>query len=184
MEDENDLRKKIPFKEFLDKSTNLITIFGVLNALLIYSSTINNKNIVQFLLPAFFALSLLVWFELILFAIDSNNGSKKYELFYFLACSIELGFLWYFVLIFKTLLSLLAFYGLFILLLYGIFKILLLILTKWLINYKSKTRRNLLALMLIISSIISGLILLFLLNLFEPWLKEVFKTIKDLPINR
>jgi hypothetical protein len=64
----------IPFKDFLDQSTNLITIFGVLNALSLYSMSLKNESaqVASFLLPAFFLLGLFVWFELILFAVRSN----------------------------------------------------------------------------------------------------------------
>ena len=42
---ENDIKDKgILFKDFLDKTTNLITLFGVFNALFIYSTTIDSEG--------------------------------------------------------------------------------------------------------------------------------------------
>jgi len=52
---ENQTNKKgIPFKEFLDKTTNLVTLFGVFNALFIYSISLDNEGSAEFLVPSFF----------------------------------------------------------------------------------------------------------------------------------
>jgi len=104
-------RQGIPFREFLDKSTNLITIFGVFNALFIYSITIPHKTAASFLLPTFLLLSVLVWLELILYAMNANNGSIKYQLFYFACCTIELGLIIYFSVAFSPLLWMILVFG-------------------------------------------------------------------------
>jgi hypothetical protein len=104
-------KEGIQFKDFLDKSTNLITVFGVLNALFIYSVTIDDTVFKSFLLPSFFILSLLCWLEIILFTIRSDNGSIKYDIFYFLSCSIQLGLIWYFIIKFAPLIVLVGLLG-------------------------------------------------------------------------
>lgn len=131
----------IPFKEFLDKSTNLITIFGVLNALFIYSFGIANKSAAEFLVPSFFILSLLVWLELILFAMDSSDESVKYHVFYILACCIEIGFIIFFIHEFAGILYLFACFGLFFLLIYLISKLLIHVLAKYLIKLSDRKRK-------------------------------------------
>lgn len=117
-ETKNKKKKAIPFKDFLEKSVSLITIFGIFNALFIYSNTIENQGASDFLLPTFYLLSLVVWFEIIISAVDSSNGNWRYELFYFLSCSIFIGLTWYFMSIFSPLLITLLIYGSFLLLIY------------------------------------------------------------------
>ncbi len=86
----------IPFRVFLERSTNLMTIFGILNVLFIFSASIDDTNVKLFLLPSFFLLSVFVWLEIILFTIESSDNSFRYEVFYFLSAVVELGLLWYF----------------------------------------------------------------------------------------
>lgn len=85
------------FRKFLNESNNLISIFGVCNALFIYSSTLGEKGPGEFLIPSFFMLSAFVWLELIMFAFKSNDGSRKYEIFIFLLAMVELGLIEYFI---------------------------------------------------------------------------------------
>ena len=97
---------KVEFKEFLDKCTNLISLFGIFNALLIYSFSIQDSDIDQFLIPPFLVLSLFVWYHLILFTLKSSDGSRNYHIFFGLICMVQIGLLILFV---KKLASLLLF---------------------------------------------------------------------------
>lgn len=94
---------KLAFREFLDKSTNLITIFGVLNALVIYSSTHSIANASKVLPPCFFILSTWVWLEIIGLAVSSYNNSIKYIFFFLLAILIQIGLVILFVDLYKVL---------------------------------------------------------------------------------
>ena len=96
--------KKFEFKVFLDKSTNLVSLFGIFNALLIYSFSIQDSDTDQFLIPPFLVLSIFVWYELILFTLKSSDGSKKYHIFFCLICMIQIGLIILFVKKFASLL--------------------------------------------------------------------------------
>jgi len=96
MESEKEI-KKVDFKEFLDKCTNLISLFGVFNALLIYSFSIRDSDLDQFLIPAFLVLSIFVWYELMLFTWKSSDGSRKYHLFWCLISMVQIGLILIFI---------------------------------------------------------------------------------------
>ena len=181
----NEKPKKLTFRQFLNESTNLITIFGIFNALLIYSASINYKHVTDFLIPSFLLLSLIVWFELILFAIESNNGSKKYELFYVLICAIELGLIIYFFIEFRELVSvfisiiiLLSLTWIFIKFYSGVFK-------KRILKLKEKNIKIFSHLITFIAFLTSLIIMIFIMlfirkilgPLFEDILSEFSKTI-------
>ncbi|WP_414524170.1 hypothetical protein, partial [Umezakia ovalisporum] len=65
--------KEVSFKDFLDKTTNLVTLFGVFNALFIFSTTLDTEGPAEFLLSTFLLLSIFVWLELILFTLASSD---------------------------------------------------------------------------------------------------------------
>jgi hypothetical protein len=92
-----DVKIGIPFREFLGKVTNLITIFGVLNAILLFIPNINDKAVGEILSLCFWILSLMVWWEIIVMGMESNNESLKYSTFFFLSAVIEMALAWYFI---------------------------------------------------------------------------------------
>ena len=163
----------LPFKEFLDKSTNLITIFGVLNALFVYATTIDNKTAQSFLLPSFFVLSLLVWLEIIKFALKSNDNSYSYNIFYFLACSIELGLVIYFVSIFSPLLFLVGIFAIWFLLTYLFSISLVKVLAKWLSKRSKRFQNNFLLLIFTIGLIVSMFVLKIISPILKPWADKI-----------
>ena len=124
----------LPFRIFLEKSTNLMTIFGILNALFIYSASIDDTNVKLFLLPSFFLLSVLVWLELMLMSIESSDNSVRYDIFYFLAAVVELGLIWYFVVNFYYILIAVGIVGVFFGLAYILMLLLIWILPKWILR--------------------------------------------------
>ncbi len=104
-------KKGIPFKEFLDKSTSLFTLFGIFNALLIYTTSINDEIIALFLIIPFFLLTILICYEIIIFAFKSDNNSRKYDFFIHVIIVIEFVLIWYFIRMFIGLIVGLAFVG-------------------------------------------------------------------------
>lgn len=165
--------KGTPFKLFLDKSTNLVTLFGVFNALFIYSSTIDSKGAAEFLLPSFFVLSILVWLELILLTVSSNDGSIKYQLFYFLLCSVEIGLVWYFIHKFSSLIFLLTFLGFLFLFVFLFTRVLSWTFLRWLIKLSEKKRDNILYIIILVSTILSGLCIKLILPALKPIIAKV-----------
>ncbi|MCF8453941.1 MAG: hypothetical protein K9G42_12100 [Pedobacter sp.] len=161
------------FKDFLDKSTNLITIFGILNALFIYSTTISDKDILPFLAPTFYLLSMLVWLELILFALECNDGSLKYKAFYYLIATIEIGLGYYFIRQFKLLLVELASLGLFFLciLLYGY--LMIVILKPIIRRLTDKQFKIYQFIMIILATILGGITMMFINPLIHPWIEMI-----------
>lgn len=162
-------KKALSFKKFLDKSTNLIAIFGIFNALFIYSGSVENLDASSFLLPTFFILSLLVWYELIRFTLKSSNYSWKYNVFLFLAFSIEIGLIWFFVSAFGTLVYSLLVFGIFILVTYLLGILIIKVFRKPLSRLKKSISLNLTYLIIIISFIASG----FFLKMVAPALRQV-----------
>lgn len=169
---------EIKFKDFLDKTTNLITLFGVFNALFIYSTTIKDQSVTDFLLPSFFGLSLFVWFELILFTLQSSNGSRKYLIFFALICAVEIGLIWLFALLFSSLLIWGLLQGIFFLLIYFIFDILLKIMSPFLIKINDKQSKNIVFLLIFLSLIINGLTLKFSLKYVLPLIDHMLQNKK------
>lgn len=98
----------IPFREFLDKSTNLLTIFGIFNALSVYAATIDEQPTFVLVAPVFIVLSIIVWWQVIMLSIDSNNGSKIYEAFILLIGMAQIGLVGYFIITYALLLLLLG----------------------------------------------------------------------------
>jgi hypothetical protein len=174
-------KKSIPFKKFLDKSTNLITIFGIFNALFIYSTTLIGlkSDAAQFLLPTFFLLSALIWYELILFTMKSSDGSWKYFMFYFLSASIEVGLLWYFIDTFAGLLFILLVLVIFFLMVFSLSMLFIRILRKPISRLKETARNNVAALIGLISIIILAFLISIVLPVIKPFSEKVYKKLSE-----
>lgn len=110
MTSENENKLGIPFKEFLDKSTNLLTIFGIFNALTLFATSIKDLEISTFLGLIFLVLSLFVLWELIMFAIASSDNSKRYEIFIMLLALSELGLIYYIAISYSGFLIILGYF--------------------------------------------------------------------------
>ena len=159
--------KGIPFRDFLDKTTNLITLFGMFNALFIYSSTIEINIVTDFLLPSFFLLSMLVWLELILLTLSSSDGSFRYKIFYFLFCSVEIGLTYYFIIKFSDLLIQIGIIGILLLVVITLAYILLFFFTKQLERSNKKQKEIYIYIALIFSVVLSSFLIkciLYLVN--------------------
>jgi hypothetical protein len=91
-----------PFREFLEKSVNLMTVFGILNALFLFSTNYKHSGSFQFLGIGFFVMSIVVWVELILFALDCSDNTWRYGMFYLMSCIVGIGLGWLFVEVFRT----------------------------------------------------------------------------------
>jgi hypothetical protein len=155
---------KIEFKDFLDQCTNLATLFGVFNALLIYSFTIQDSDSDQFLIPTFLILSIFVWYELILFTLKSSDGSRKYLIFFGLICSVQIGLILLFIKKFATVLFFLFSFLVF----FGVIYILVIIFNwlffnclpkKWLQKLGEKKLEKSMYIIIFISIIIGGFVL-------------------------
>lgn len=156
--------KGILFRDFLDKTTNLITLFGVFNALFIYSSTIEISVVTDFLLPSFFLLSMLVWLELILLTLSSSDGSFRYIIFYFLFCSVEIGLTYYFIIKFSDLLIQIGIVGI-LLVVIALAYILLKFFTKRLERSNEKQKEIYIYIALIFSVVLSSFLIKWILYL-------------------
>ncbi|MGE7776582.1 hypothetical protein ACQKLP_17780 [Chitinophaga sp. NPDC101104] len=90
----------ISFKQHLENNTNLLTIFGILNAVILFSSQeIEVKddklkfieNGMQFISISMYLLSLMVLFEIIRGTIDYASERWEFQFFYFLLCTTTIG---------------------------------------------------------------------------------------------
>lgn len=103
--------KELSFRDFLDKSTNLLTIFGVLNALIIYSDSIVKTQIKEFIIIPLFVLSFFVLYELFVFSAITSKEEMKFTIFSFCIASIEIGMVLLFLDSFKWVLFLATFFS-------------------------------------------------------------------------
>ncbi len=73
------------FKEHLEESTNLLTIFGILNALIIFTNQYkdNNKGWIELISVPMYLLSMLVLWEIIQHKIKEVQRNFKFEAFNF-----------------------------------------------------------------------------------------------------
>lgn len=127
---EEEEKPKKSFKQFLDESTNLLTIFGILNAVFVFSTTISNNHITEFLLAPLSLLSIVVLIVLIDFTLKSADGTRKYEFFYYLLCMIGLGMVMFFVSEFYSQIFGILSLFLIIFYFYGVFRLLIFLVTK------------------------------------------------------
>ena len=70
-------REAMPFGEFLDKSSGMLTVFGVLNALAVFSVTLKetDETSADVLSFCFWLMSFVVWFQFFYFA--SAAGAER-----------------------------------------------------------------------------------------------------------
>lgn len=87
--------KAIIFSKFLESQTNLLTIFGIFNALAIWSNGIKNEKIQIFLTLVFLFLSILVLYEIIISFFHFSDYSIKAQLFCLLLIGSEIGIILY-----------------------------------------------------------------------------------------
>lgn len=106
---------------------------------------------------------------------DSNDGTWKYEMFYYFACSIEIGLVWYFISIFASLLFLVVYYGILLLLSFLLVKMSVLLLKKKLFKMKENIRRLVVFFLFFISIIITGSLLKLTKPLITPLINNTNK---------
>jgi hypothetical protein len=88
--------ENIGFKKFIEQHSTLISVFGVLNAFILYASKELQGEWAQwFIIGPLYVISILIWFEVLWSAAGSSNN-WKIKLFYFLACMVEIGITYYF----------------------------------------------------------------------------------------
>ena len=84
-------------RKHLIKNTPLYTLFGIFNALLIYSTTIDQESVKEFLVPGFFLLSVLVWIVIFVSALKDSYKSKFNQVIYYLLAIVLLGLVIFFI---------------------------------------------------------------------------------------
>jgi hypothetical protein len=160
----------IPFRDFVNKSTNLITVFGIFNALFIFSTTFEKTMAYQFLGIAFFALSVYVWIEIILMAIDCSDTSWRYELFSMFAISITIGLFVLFYHLFKLQIILLTAAAVFFILFFILTHYTIKLSIKRLAKVKETRRKSVIFLIMLASMFLTVIIL----KIGKPLIKPVF----------
>ena len=81
MKDENEI---LDFRQFLEKSVNLFTIMGVCGAFMLVPIDLKNR-VANFTIPLFFHVTfLLTSIEILRFCKKSDNGSFKFDVFFWL----------------------------------------------------------------------------------------------------
>ena len=121
---------------------------------------------------------MLVWLELILFTLSSNDGPAKYTIFYFLFCSVEIGLVYFFIVKFSDLLVQFGVIELLFLLAIAFTYFVTKLGIKWLRKQNEKRRETYIYLMLILGVILSG----FLLKLALPLVKSLTEKISPCKI--
>jgi hypothetical protein len=172
---ESEKKIGIPFPEFINKATNLITVFGIFNALFIFSTSFEKTQAYQFLGIAFFVLSVYVWIEIISMAMKFSDTTWRYELFIMFAVSITIGLVVLFYELFKLQILVVAAAGLYFIILFIIGTLVMKVSMKKLAKMKGN-KRQIITLLLIIASITITFIILKILSpslkpLFEKWME-------------
>jgi len=95
-------KEPLTFREYINRSTNLLTVVGILNAIIIFSNsyeTGSSQKIVDilrlFIAPPCFLITFLVVCEIIRFAFESATIEEKYKFIFFvgLMVNFEIGFI-------------------------------------------------------------------------------------------
>lgn len=100
---ENPKESSISFRSHIEANTNLLTIFGILNALIIYASqgkTVDNtkldlfNNGMQFISIGTYVLSIMVMIEILQNTLIIEDKNWKFSAFYLCigSCTIGIGF--------------------------------------------------------------------------------------------
>jgi hypothetical protein len=124
------------FKQCLDESTNLLTCFGVFNALTIYTGGIGD-DITNYIAMIFLLLSVLVLHEIHDFSTRSNNGSHKFKFYTDALALAEMLIIVYIVLKFPELRVYVVLFGLLALYYFSFYKLCL-----WILKRNGKFKIN------------------------------------------
>lgn len=168
------------FKDHLDNLTGLLTIFGILNAVILFAQQVKqpvvadsinlNPNAVQFISVSMYLISIMVLWEIIWLTLNETQNSFKFQALYFLLCTTTLGIGMLFLSEFFPLISALVGVAAFFAVAWGVFSLLLrgltVVITKrnaqWMLKYTKP-----ISLMLFFTSMLVALGLLHLiLSLF------------------
>lgn len=171
---------KKTFKQHLDDLTGLLTIFGILNAVILFASQVKqvtvtdpeilNLNGVHFVSIGMYLISIMVLIEIVWLTLQETQNSIKFQLLYYLLCATTTGmgmlFLSEFFPLIYGLLGIAAFFsvvgGVFWLLL----KTLPLIMTKrnapWFVKYKKGVSLTFLGISMLVAVLILRLVLYLL----------------------
>jgi hypothetical protein len=109
--------KELTFKEFIDKTVNLLTVFAIFNGLTIYSASIGVKSLSVYLSMMFLGLSILIWFELLSYTISFNQDNYKFHIFNLTTLLIEFALIGYFLYTYAGFVYLICVFGIFLALL-------------------------------------------------------------------
>jgi len=93
--------KGVPFTKFLNESVNLLTAFGILNGLILFSFEISGFLSTILAIPLF-VISILIWFEVLKMCRRSDDQSISYMIFWYSAIAIQFGLIVYFITLFRT----------------------------------------------------------------------------------
>lgn len=168
---ESEKKIGIPFREFLNKATNLITVFGIFNALFIFSTSFQRTNAYQLLGIAFFILSVYLWVEIILMAMECSDTTWRYEIFIMFSVGIAVGLVILFYELFKMQVILITIAGLFFILVFPMIHFAIKLSSKR-IAKMNETKRKWTFLILIIVAMCTAILIL---KITSPVLKPVFQ---------
>ncbi|NHJ87924.1 MAG: hypothetical protein FK734_20845 [Asgard group archaeon] len=163
-------------RKHLKKNTPLYTLFGIFNALMIYSTTIEHGSVKEFLVPGFFLLSVLVWIVIFVSALKDAHKSQFHKALYFLLAGILIGLIIFFVSEFKNLiLSIIVFYIVILLPFYIIGRLVILVMRPFFKWIKSDNLREAIVIFpTIVIWIFGGIVLIFFLKTSDPWTYIMF----------
>ena len=103
MDPARETKEKKSFKQHLDETTGLLTIFGILNAITIFAAQFHTNEIVKptevslnveganLISISMYLLSLLVLWEIIYYTVDRAEQGFKFTVFYILLGSTTMG---------------------------------------------------------------------------------------------
>ena len=170
-------KPKKTFKQHLDDITGLLTIFGILNAVILFASQVKQAGVtypaslnlsgVQFVSISMYLISILVLVEIIWITLDETQNSFKFQVLYFLLCTATLGigmlFLSEFYPLIYVVIGMLVFFGLVSAIFWLLLRLLPVIVTrrnvKWFTKYNKGISLVFITTALLVSLIIVRLVL-------------------------
>lgn len=176
-----DDKPKKSFKQHLDDLTGLLTIFGVLNAVILFASQVKqpividpanlNFSGVQFVSISMYLISIMVLVEIIWITLNETQNSFKFQALYFLLCTATLGigmlFLSEYYPLIYGLLGMIAFFALVSAVLWLFLRLVPVIITRNTAKWFSKYSKGISLVFVSISLLVSFIILYLVIYLIK-----------------
>jgi hypothetical protein len=168
---EKNIKIGIPFMDFLNQCTNLLTIFAIFNALIAYALTLKPgaSGASYNLALAFYGMSLLVWIQIIIFAFRSNDKTFYYLVFFVFAFTVQIELTLLYIKQHALFFGLLVIAGVYLGVVFGNGYLLNWLFRKWTSRLSVRKQRNVMAIFVLFSAIVVAVVVHFTAPYIRPY---------------